>query len=302
MGIFFALIAALFASVGNFCLRRSIDAGGSAKAYLAIPLTCSFMMMILLNPVRTGDYGWNRWSLILGMIGGVILGILMWGLGKALEKGPPGLTFAILNSSSVVPAVLLALLFGPLYNHPYTFANALGSLLVAIGLFWAGWTSQANPHKKIWLCFVAFIFVLHTLLLLFLQWWAMILKPNLPSSQLIPIRLNSEHIQWFMPSIFLIGAIVQWLIYLRKHHHIPRGIERTYGILGGVAHGICNFFLIFSPQVSNAWENAVIFPIFSLGIIVICNSWAQLLYKESVNWMANSLSIAGLLIGTMGFR
>ncbi len=299
MGIIYAILAALLASLSNFCLRRSIDAGGSSKAYLVVQLSFSFVVMILLNPVRTSDYGWNNWAAILGIIGGLIFGLLMWGLGKSLEKGPPGLTFAILNTSSVMPGVILALLFGSLFNHPYTLANGLGSLLVAIGLFWAGWTSASNPNKNSWIFFASLIFLVHTLFLVFLQWWAMVLKPELPTSSLLPIHLGSQHIQWFMPAIFFMGALIQWVVYLCKHHHFPKGAEIYYGILGGVANGACTFFLILAPQVSRSWENAMIFPIFSVGVILICNGWAQLLYKEQVNWKANSLCLAGLIVGTV---
>ncbi len=302
MGIVFAILAALLASLSNFSLRRSIDAGGSSKAYLVVQLTFSFIVMVFLNPVRTGDYEWDTLAVSMGLVGGLIFGFLMWGLGKTLEKGPPGLSFAILNTSSVMPAIVLSVLFGALFHHPYNLANGMGSLLVVIGLVWAGWTSASNPNKSMWIFFATFIFAIHTLFLVFLQWWAMLLKPGLPSSSLLPFDLTTAHIQWFMPAIFFVGALIQWIIYLTSRHRFPKGAEIYYGILGGVANGACTFFLIRAPQVSNAWENAMIFPIFSVGIILICNGWAQWLYKEKVNWKANFLSLAGLVVGTVAWQ
>lgn len=257
--------------------------------------------MILLNPVRTGEYGWNPLVISIGIVGGVIFGLLMWGLGKTLEKGPPGLSFAILNTSSVMPAIMLAVLFGATFHHPYTLANGLGSLLVVLGLIWAGWTSASNPNKAIWALFATLIFACHTLFLVFLQWWAMVLKPDLPLTALIPFHISSSDIQWFMPAIFFVGALFQWAVYLTSRAPFPKGAEISYGILGGLANGACTFFLILAPQVSEAWENAMIFPIFAVGVILICNAWAQLLYKEQVNWRANLLSVAGLVIGTVAW-
>lgn len=302
MGILFAIVAALLASISNFCLRRSIDAGGSSKAYLVVQLTFSFFVMIFLNPVRTGDFGWNMPAVLLGLLGGIIFGLLMWGLGKTLEKGPPGLSFAILNTSSVMPAILLALFFGAHFGHPYTLSNALGSVLVVIGLFWAGWTSDKTTQKGAWIFFATLIFILHTLFLVFLQWWAMVLKPSLPTSFLLPFHLDAKNIQWFMPAIFFIGALLQWIVYFTSRHRFPKGAEITYGILGGIANGACTFFLILAPQVAKGWENAMIFPIFSVGIILICNAWAQLLYKERINWWANLVALAGLIIGTVAWQ
>lgn len=299
MGIIFAIIAAALASASNFCLRRSIDAGGSSKAYLVVQLTFSFVVMIFLNPVRTGDFGWSGTAFSTGLAGGVIFGLLMWALGKTLEKGPPGLSFAILNTSSVMPAIVLALLFGASMGHPYTLANGIGSLLVAIALFWAGWTSEKNANKGAWAFFATLIFALHTLFLVFLQWWAMVLKTDLPLSFLIPFHLSSSHLQWFMPALFFVGALFQWIVFIASRHRFPKGAEIGYGILGGIANGACTFFLILAPQVATNWENAMIFPIFSVAIILICNLWAQLLYKERVNWRANFLALFGLIVGTV---
>jgi len=302
MGIFFAILAAILTSISNFCMRRSIDAGGSSKAYLVVQLTFSFLVMILFNPIRTGDYGWSNSAVGLGLIGGIIFGILMWGLGKTLEKGPPGLSFAILNTSSVAPAIVLALFFGFAFGHPYTLYNGLGSALVVVGLFWAGWTSESNPNKAIWIFYASLIFVAHTLFLVFLQWWAMILKSDLPRSILIPFHMEAKNIQWFMPAIVFVGALMQWVIYIVKRHRMPKGAEVYYGILGGVTNGACTFFLILAPQVASTWENAMIFPVFSVGIILICNAWAQIFYKEAVNWWANGVCVAGLVVGTVAWQ
>lgn len=302
MGILFAFFAALLASTSNFCLRRSIDAGGSSKAYLVVQVTFSFFVMILLNPVRTGDYTWDWAVVTLGLVGGLLFGLLMWGLGRTLEKGPPGLSFAVLNTSSVMPAIVLALLFGLSFGHSYTLSNGIGSLLVVIGLFWAGWTSASNPNKSIWIFFAFLIFVVHTLFLVFLQWWAMILRPDLPSTPLIPFHLKEASVQWFMPAIFFVGALFQWFVFIAKRHRFPKGAEISYGIAGGVANGACTFFLILAPQVARPWENAMIFPVFSVGVIILCNAWAQGIYKERVNWWANLLCLAGLIIGTVAWN
>lgn len=45
----------------------------------------------------------------------------------------------------------------------------------------------------------------------------------------------------------------------------------------------------------------MIFPIFSVTIILFCNLWGQWLYKEKVNWFANACCIGGILIGTVNW-
>ncbi len=223
----------------------------------------------------------------------------MWGLGKTLEKGPPGLSFAILNTSSVVPAIFLAILFGMQYGHSYTLWNGVGSLLVAGGLFMAGWSSEKNYNRTVWLSFAALIFVAHALFLVYLQWWAMLLRPELPLSFLVPFHVDSANIQWFMPAVLFVAALLQCVIYAFRERRVPTGLEVYYGILGGITNGACTFFLILAPQKASAWENAMLFPIFSVSVILICNAWAQILYQEKVNWKANALCVAGLIVGTV---
>jgi hypothetical protein len=187
------------------------------------------------------------------------------------------------------------------FNHPYTLTNGIGSLLVVAGLVWAGWTSVPNLNKGAWVLCATFIFVVHTFFLVFLQWWAMLLNPVLPNSVLLPFDLSTAPIQWFMPAIFFAGTLIQWIFYLTEHHRLPKGAELSYGAMGGIANGACTFFLIFATRIAHPWENAMIFPIFSVGIILICNSWSQILYKETINWRANFLALTGLIIGTVAW-
>ena len=299
MGILFAFLAGLLASSSNYCMRRSIDSGGSSSAYLVIQLTFSFLVMILLNPVRMHEFGWDNTVLTLGLIGGLLLGAFMWGLGKSLEKGPAGLTLAIVNASSIVPALVLTLLFGFKYGHSYTLYNALGSVLVVIGIFWAGWTREKNSQSKSWPLYSIFVFVIHASYLVYLAWWAMLLTSDLPLGKLLPFHIQTSHIQWFMPAVFFMAALFQWGAFLKGEKQIPKKSEIIYGFLGGITNGTCAFFLIKAPQVATSWQNAMLFPIFSVAIIISCNIWSQAIYKEKVNWKANALCITGLAIGTI---
>jgi hypothetical protein len=100
-------------------MRRSIDSGGTTKGFLMIQLFIVFLVAILLNPVRSGDYHWSNCMAGFSIAGGVVLALMMASLGRALETGPPGLTFAALNSSTVMPSILMVLLFGAAFNRQY---------------------------------------------------------------------------------------------------------------------------------------------------------------------------------------
>lgn len=302
MGIQLVIIAALFVAASNLFFRKSIDAGGSSKGYLVIQLFWVFLIAILLNPVRTGEYQWSNCMAAFGLSGGIVLGAMMASLGKALESGPPGLTFAILNSSTVMPMVLMVLLFGASFGYVYTPWNGLGSIIVVLGLFWAGWETIRSGKMTKWLCFAIAAFVLHVIFLVFMQWRALFI--NFPGENGLLLSFATEDAvnQWFMPMVFLSATIIQVIDYATSLKQLPKRREVYFGTIGGITNGIGTFFLIWSTEVSTPIEHAMIFPIFAVTIILLCNLWGQKLYKEKVNWMASALCVVGLLVGTLDWK
>ncbi len=296
------ILASLFVATSNYCMRRSIDSGGSSKAFIMIQLTLVFLVAVLLNPVRTGEYQWSACMGAFGLAGGIVLAIMMICLGKSLENGPPGLTFAALNSSAVMPMILMVLFFGAPFGYVYSFFNGAGSVLVVLGLFWAGWAAKSSVRKMHWSAFVVGAFVLHTLFLILMQWRALFINFPGENGLFLNFDVQDAKSQWFMPSIFFAAAIIQIIYYISTQRRLPNRSEVAYGILGGIANGIGTFFMIWSTEVSTPLEHAMIFPIFSVAVIILCNFWGQLVYKERVNWLANSLCLAGILIGTLDWK
>ena len=57
--------------------------------------------------------------------------------------------------------------------------------------------------------------------------------------------------------------------------------------------------MIRATEASTPVEHAIIYPLFAVTIIILCNIWGQWLYKEQVNWKANALCVFGILIGSI---
>jgi len=297
MAYLLVLIASLLGAAGNLCFRRAIDAGGTSRPYIVVQLLIGCLIAILINPVRTGLYGWQTESCWLGLMGAASLALMMYTLGRALEKGPPGLTFAALNSASVLPAVWMALLFGAAFGHPYTVWNGAGSLMVVIGLFWAGWETPQIEQKGVWSGFTVAAFLTHGLLFALLQWRAMMLDSSL-LSPLLPFSLDPLRSEWFLP-ILLGGAAFFHLFLLLTERKKVGFVEAIYGALGGVMNGGYTLLLVKAAEVATPLENAMLFPLFSVSVILFTNLWGQWLYKERVHWAAITTCVAGLFIGTM---
>jgi drug/metabolite transporter (DMT)-like permease len=105
--------------------------------------------------------------------------------------------------------------------------------------------------------------------------------------------------QWFLPMLFLAAFLVQAGKTLHTHRRLPKKYEMIYGFLGGVANGAATFFLMQATEYASEFQRAMLFPIFAVGIIILCNVWGHYLYKEEVNWWANLLCVAGIIIATV---
>lgn len=294
------LLAGLFVAGQNFFFRRSIDAGGSSKAYLMVQLFLTFLVAIILNPIRSGNYTWDGSMALFGFAGGLILAAFMAMMGKALESGPPGLTFAVINASSVMPSVLMVTLFGA-FGFTYFISNGIGSTLVVLGLFWAAKTAMKEKKSLNWIIYALMAFTLHTLFLAFMQWRSIFFTHPGQKALFLSFNETQAATQWFMPMIFLAAALIQGYVYFTTEKRKPLPSEIGFGVLGGIANGVGTFFMIWSTEVSNVFEQAMIFPVFSVSVIVLSNMWAQRVYKEKVNWIANAFCVLGLVVGTVNW-
>jgi len=302
MAVVLMFFAGVFVSISNLFMRKSIDSGGTTKGFLIFQMAMAFLVALSLNPVRTGDYASNVPIASLGILAGLILAGLLFSLGRALENGPPGVTFSILNGSTVMPAIVMATLFGAAKGFPYTTWHAVGSILVVFGLFWAGKGLQGLRDRKAWITFSLAMFSFHILLLVLFQWRALVLN-NLHPEEITSL-FSAEQIksQWFMPFMFLAATFVQLAVFIRYERRWPRGLEVFYGLLGGAANGLCTYFMIWATEVAVPLENAVIYPIFSVVTIILSNLWGQKLYQEQVNWRACQLCAFGLVVGTVDWK
>ncbi len=302
MGILFAFLAAFFASTSNLCMRKSIDYGGTTRAFLMIQLSVAFLVALLMNPIRSFSFSLSYPMVFFGLVVGLIMGVMMFSLGKALEKGPSGLSFSVLNSSTVVPGAIMALFFGAALGFEYHMYHAIGSMLVLAGLFWGGAGFFGFQDKKGWLFFILVAFFLHVLFLVAMQWKALMMNASHLSAFFRVMKPDEAKSLWFLPLIYLAASFFQFFLFFFYEKRKLLSVEWGYGFFGGVANCICTFFLVTATEVASPMENAMIFPIFSVAIIFLCNSWGKVLYQEKVNWKASQMCMFGVFVGCVDWR
>lgn len=298
MAIWLVLLSAVFAAGQNFFMRKSVDTQGSTSQYLPLQLSvsCVFVSLINLNFSALGNF--DPMTFALGLFFGAIFGIFLWALGESLKWGSASLSIALVNSSSVMPAVLMAALFGSNFGHPYTVWNLLGSSLVVFGILsTASWDGGAARSKK-WFPRVMLSLVSFILFSAGLQ-WRVLLEQGI-SHPLAPFQLNPEGGQYFMPAIFLSAALIQWGVYLFSKERKPLCSDTLkVAVLGGVSNGSSMYFMICGSLIAKGWENAIYYPAFSLAVIVFCNLWGKMLYQEKIPYLPNALCLSGLIIGSV---
>lgn len=322
MGIVFSSFASLSASFSNFFMRRSLDIQSSNRFFLLIQLFFSFVIAVVLQPIMNQEFSWSLSGCLFGAFTGLILGLMMASMGKSLEFGPPGLTFAIINAAAISPIFLMVLAFGKDYGFIYKLEHGLGALLVVAGLFWAGVQKGAFKDKKKWLFLVLMAFTFQLLGLTLLEVRALFIKhPDVSSA----FYVTQAETQWFSPSLFLTAFFVQLYNVLKYERTAPKNeimegvasnamaqttafsirmpskAEVLNGVVGGVFNGMTTFFLMLATEYASEAEHAMIFPMFVVLIIIFCNIWGQRLYKEKVNWKATALCALGILVGSISW-
>ena len=302
MGLLLAFIASVFISASNYFMRRSIDAGGTVKIFLIIQMCVGFLVAVLIGPVAGHFFSFNPSIAFLGIGTGFLLAVMLYFLGKALETGPAGFTFSIVSAATIVPGIVMASVFGVSLGFDYTVWHGLGSLLVLLGIFWGGKGLAGIQNRFKWILFLTIIFSLHVSILVIYQWRAVLM--NLVNPEAYFSFFTAEQIKslWFNPMLYFGTALGLVILYFKEGFRLPKKEEWNFGVIGGILHSSSTYFLIKGTEVATGMENVIIFPLFSVGIIVLSNLWSQKIYQEKINWRACQVCAFGILIGTVDWK
>lgn len=295
----YILASALLAAVSNLWVRKSIDvmhAQGDPFAVSRLLVTGVFIA--LAGIISSGNYAFDMSVLIIGSLSGIFLGLLMWAGARAVSAGPVGLSIAIVNSACIMPPLVMALLFGNKYGHTFTVTNALGNCLVLLGLFLASRSSTKGNYSTAWLIWIGVAFLVHVLLLSSLQWRALLLRPEIGLSKLIPFKLSQATADSFGLIMATVAALLLYALPIKQSE--TKASWRTiawYGILGGAINGIANYFTLKATEVAKlSWEKALIFPLYCVLLIAFCSVWSNKLYNEKIEWFALFLCFSGIAL------
>lgn len=304
MSLVYVFIASILAAAVNFCLRKNLEQQKSSQGYLALYFIFSFVISFFLREINLESF-----SFVMGSVGAItgLLNFLMMVLtARCLQIGTSGLTFAFQNSASVFPSLLLYSIFGATYGFTMTFPAFLGFGLIVLGLFLSSRiqknSSSSNQSFFVqWIILLISIFLIQGMILTLFQWRCLLLTDPLEPHPLIPWKCSLENEAWFMPGFFFIPAILQTLIFTISEKRWVSLREFFLGFTGGILNGGATFFLLLATEQASTNEKMILFPLFAVSVIFLCNLWGMKFYQERVYWPGMALCLAGVLIGALIF-
>ncbi len=293
--------ASCFAATANLLFRKSSESSLEKKSYnyyLLFFYFSSLALSFVLSPSKDLSL-FNPIMFLVGGLVGMFTVFMMWLTSKALLTGPAGLTFAFQNASGIFPGVLLFGLFGPLFGFQLSYFQIIGMGFVALGLFLGSTKGRnENPISKTWLKYAVGSFIVQVFALSLIHWRCLLFAGDIPDHVLIPWSLNECTDAWFLPGQFGMAFLIQLGIILYERRTLKPS-EAAYGLLGGIANGATSFCLLISTKAALPFEKALIFPCFAAVTMILCNLWANRLYREPFNFAANGYCAFGILLGSL---
>ncbi len=233
--------------------------------------------------------------LTVGICVGILSSTWMLLIARALKLGPAGLTFAFLNASAIFPGLILFMLLGSDFGFSFTFIQLVGIMLVLAGLFLGAKKQNENKASSKWLLYTLACFIAQILALTCIQARCVLFDCSKLGGIFTHMSITEAHDVWFMPGQFGASFVMQAIVFFRENKNL-RLSETIYGGLGGIANFASTYLLLLATKFALPFEKGILFPVFAVGSLILCNIWANLLYKEKFNIKTNALCSLGIFL------
>lgn len=286
-----ALLASVFTALSSLFFRKNADSAAlrSPSTYLVFFYFCAlvasffFAQDIWNTPV-------NFIILAIGACVGVFSSTVMFLTSRALSKGPAALTFAFQNASAIFPGLILFFFLGSDFGFSCSYLQLTGMCLVLTGLFLgARREAQTQPEASFdWIKYALACFLVQIFALTFIQGRCILFDGGY-------FTASSADDVWFMPGQFGAAFLIQLVICLKNKQRIELR-EMAYGCFAGAANFSSNSLLLLATKFAFPMEKSILFPIFAVSSMILCNVWANRLYRESFNLRTNAICTLGIIL------
>lgn len=299
----FSFLAASCAALSNLFFRRNGGNPSSTYSQESAFLCVLYLFSLILSLVCSPQIWVTPINFVLlgmGMCVGVLNAWLMNLTAKALQEGPAGLTFAFQNASAIFPGILLFMLLGTPFGFSISYLQLLGMGLVLMGLFVGAKPSKdvASTRSLKWLKYALACFAIQVLALTLIQARCVFFDCERLARLSFLFDIKASQDVWFLPGQFGAALGVQTLMFFKQKHTFSfRALK--YGVLSGLANFGSSKFLLLATKFALPFERNILFPLFAVSTIALCNTWANRLYQEKFNILANILCAVGIFLGCL---
>lgn len=300
MALVYVLLASFLIALCQFCILAKAQESGKDEVLMAVRFFISAIICVFAFPMCKGEYHLEPLTFTLALVAGLLQGLLMLYTRKALCLGQSNVSIAVLNSSCIVPPMLMAAVFGKEFNFSYSLLNALGAFLVVFGFFYAArkLSAQKEVNQPNFFKILSIAFLFQVVFLIFLQWKSLNFKTALPLHILLPFQGIEESL-WFNAIMFFTCAMFQLCQVTTWPASLNRQDVCVFGILGGFANGFSGVLLLEAIEKANSMlENALLYPLLSIGTVCFCQFLARWWLKEELQWKANFFFLLGILLSS----
>lgn len=300
----FLMGASLLMTLANFLIRQTIEVSSTKKdtlLSLRLGSTAFFSLLVVFPHLLTC---WNPFVVAVGVIAGISQGLMMRFSVRCMALGPSSLVLAIQNACCIIPAILMFSLFGENFGFTYTVLNAVGSILIAGGLFFAYLPKFSKTKKEFGYSLnLIYLTLCQVIFLTLFQWFALLQKNDLPPHVLLFNPVSPEEAYPFLPvcfaTAFLINASLAKVNF--KDSSLSFKNHIFLGCCGGAAGAFGGKLLeLAANHAATPLENRLLFPLLAVSQVAFCSLWSTYLFSEKIVWPAFCVALVGLFVGLYG--
>lgn len=270
----------VLAIIFKFFQRYQID---NLNAIIVNYIVCVLFASVLLGesaiPADLFNKPWWAYSFLLSFIFITGFNILV----LSFQKSGVALTVIIQKMSLIIPAAVAI----ALYNEPLGLFKGLGILLALVAIILVNLPSRNDPNS---------ISIFHPLIIYPLLTF---LLSGIIEVVLFFVEVEGmiEHEGMHFTATSFGGAAVLGAIYstyrILSGKVIPRGKEILAGIILGLPNYLTIYLLVL--LLSQGWQGSVLFPVNSIGILILTAVVGFLFFKEK----ADQMKLAGIVLGVL---
>ncbi|MDF2685801.1 MAG: protein of unknown function transrane [Clostridia bacterium] len=279
------IITLIYGILRNYYSKKNVK---TVTDYYAFNFLSSILSTVILIALSGGIQLPSLYTLILGIIFGIVTALAAIANLQALNIGPMSYTSVIITASMIIPALSGSLI----WNEQISIWQYIGMLLMVVSIAFSvdkKSNEKSSSVKWLLLCMTAFLF----------GGSIGIMQKFHQSS------VYSEELSEFLIIAFLISTIFSFGMYqwYSKRKKIPKSISFSFKSSTFIMAVVSGIFIALANQInlylSGVMNSAIFFPVVNGGGLLLTAIVAIVFFKEKLSkkqWFGLIIGIIAILL------